>query len=113
MHRLGASHQCPLEVGRKLPLPLYADVRLLIPMTHNHARLRKTRHRNILQFYGACTKLPNLCIVTAFCDGDSLYDMIHGSDDTWLAKLTSDVCAVSLSLRFCGFFLGSLFFQKR
>ena len=31
-------HQCPLEVGSKLPLPLYADVRLHIPMTHHHGR---------------------------------------------------------------------------
>ena len=30
-----APHQCPLGVGSKLPLPLYADVRLHIPMTHN------------------------------------------------------------------------------
>ena len=35
---VGAPHQCPLGVGTKLPLPLYADVRLHIPMTHNHGR---------------------------------------------------------------------------
>ena len=51
--------------------------------------LRKTRHRNILQFYGACTKPPNLAIVTAFCDGDSLYDMIHGNE-SWLSKVQAD-----------------------
>ena len=31
-----ALHQCPLGVGSKLPLPLYADVRLHIPMTHHN-----------------------------------------------------------------------------
>ena len=35
---VGSPHQCPLGVGSKLPLPLYADVRLHIPMTHNHGR---------------------------------------------------------------------------
>ena len=52
--------------------------------------LRKTRHRNILQFYGACTTPPNLAIVTAFCDGDSLYEMIHGADVRWTTRLTRD-----------------------
>ena len=32
---VSAPHQCPLGVGSKLPLPLCADVRLHIPMTHN------------------------------------------------------------------------------
>ena len=35
---VGAPHQCPLGVGSKLPLPLYADVRLHIPMTHHNGR---------------------------------------------------------------------------
>ena len=35
---VSAPHQWPLEVGSKLPLPLYADVRFHIPMTHTHGR---------------------------------------------------------------------------
>ena len=31
---VGAPHQCPLGSVGELPLPLYADVRLHIPMTH-------------------------------------------------------------------------------
>ena len=28
---------------------------------------RKVRHKNVVQFIGACTKLPSLCIVTGKC----------------------------------------------
>lgn len=36
----GSAHptNLPLRVGSKLPLPLYADVRFHIPMTHNNGR---------------------------------------------------------------------------
>ncbi|GKA38345.1 serine-threonine/tyrosine-protein kinase catalytic domain-containing protein [Tanacetum coccineum] len=33
----------------------------------------KVRHKNVVQFIGACTKPPNLCIVT----GGSVYDFLH------------------------------------
>ena len=38
-------HQCPPWVGSKLPLPLYADVRLHIPMTHRTDRYDYNRVR--------------------------------------------------------------------
>ena len=33
---VGAPQQYPLEVGSKLPLPRYADVRFRIPLTHRN-----------------------------------------------------------------------------
>eukprot|EP00038_Savillea_parva_P010275 m.189138 g.189138 ORF g.189138 m.189138 type:complete len:624 (+) comp17656_c0_seq1:265-2136(+) len=39
--------------------------------------LRKTRHRNVLLFMGACTILPNLAIVTQWAEGGSLQDKLH------------------------------------
>eukprot|EP00041_Stephanoeca_diplocostata_P025907 m.690240 g.690240 ORF g.690240 m.690240 type:complete len:418 (+) comp22848_c0_seq18:349-1602(+) len=42
--------------------------------------LRKTRHRNCLLFMGACTKQPNLAIVTQWCEGNSLNHQIHMTD---------------------------------
>nr|XP_043616178.1 serine/threonine-protein kinase STY46-like [Erigeron canadensis] len=39
--------------------------------------MRKVRHKNVVQFIGACTKPPNLCIVTEFMAGGSLYDFLH------------------------------------
>ncbi|PKI78657.1 hypothetical protein CRG98_000882 [Punica granatum] len=39
--------------------------------------MRKVRHRNVVQFIGACTKPPSLCIVTEFMSGGSIYDYLH------------------------------------
>ncbi|KAH7850592.1 hypothetical protein Vadar_000268 [Vaccinium darrowii] len=39
--------------------------------------LRKVRHKNVVQFIGACTKSPSLCIVTEFMSGGSVYDYLH------------------------------------
>ncbi|CAM8997671.1 unnamed protein product [Rhodiola kirilowii] len=39
--------------------------------------MRKVRHQNIVHFIGASTKPPNLCIVTEFLKGGSLYDYLH------------------------------------
>ncbi|CDP14531.1 unnamed protein product [Coffea canephora] len=39
--------------------------------------MRKVRHKNVVQFIGACTRPPNLCIVTEFMAGGSVYDYLH------------------------------------
>ncbi|KAK1431353.1 hypothetical protein QVD17_07810 [Tagetes erecta] len=39
--------------------------------------MRKIRHKNVVQFIGACTRPPNLCIVTEFMAGGSLHDFLH------------------------------------
>eukprot|EP00850_Spirogloea_muscicola_P011901 SM000075S21990 [mRNA] locus=s75:497603:502103:+ [translate_table: standard] len=39
--------------------------------------MRKVRHKNVVQFIGACTKPPNLSIVTEFMSGGSVYDYLH------------------------------------
>ncbi|EPS65901.1 hypothetical protein M569_08870, partial [Genlisea aurea] len=39
--------------------------------------MRKVRHKNVVQFIGACTRHPNLCIVTEYMQGGSLYDFLH------------------------------------
>ncbi|XP_062193930.1 serine/threonine-protein kinase STY46-like isoform X2 [Phragmites australis] len=39
--------------------------------------MRKARHKNVVQFIGACTKPPNLCIVTEYMSGGSVYDYLH------------------------------------
>lgn len=36
--------------------------------------MRKVRHRNVVQFIGACTQKPNLCIVFEFMAGGSIFD---------------------------------------
>ncbi|KAF7088257.1 hypothetical protein CFC21_091383 [Triticum aestivum] len=39
--------------------------------------MRKVRHRNVVQFIGACTRQPNLYIITDFMSGGSVYDYLH------------------------------------
>ncbi|XP_073294859.1 serine/threonine-protein kinase STY46-like isoform X3 [Primulina huaijiensis] len=39
--------------------------------------LRKARHKNVVQFIGACTRPPILCIVIEFMPGGSVYDFLH------------------------------------
>ncbi|XP_066351896.1 serine/threonine-protein kinase STY8-like isoform X1 [Miscanthus floridulus] len=39
--------------------------------------LRGVNHENVLQFYGACTKHPNYCIVTEYMPGGNIYNFLH------------------------------------
>ncbi|KAJ3672367.1 hypothetical protein LUZ60_007088 [Juncus effusus] len=39
--------------------------------------MKKVRHKNVVQFLGACTKPPRFFIVTEFMSGGSLYDYLH------------------------------------
>lgn len=64
------------------------------------AIMRKVRHKNVVQFIGACTKKPNLCIVFEFMAGGSIYDYMRKVRpcslklwDTW--RLSS--CMTSLA----------------
>ncbi|KAK9666747.1 hypothetical protein RND81_14G208100 [Saponaria officinalis] len=45
--------------------------------------MRKVRHKNVVQFIGACTKPPSLCIVTEFMSGGSIYDYLHKHKGTF------------------------------
>ncbi|KAJ4778584.1 protein kinase family protein [Rhynchospora pubera] len=55
----------------------------------------KVRHKNVVQFIGACTKLPILCIVTEFMNGGSVFDLIHNHigvfDLSALVRIAIDV----------------------
>ncbi|CAL5356637.1 unnamed protein product [Camellia sinensis] len=37
----------------------------------------KIRHKNVVQFIGACTRTPNLCILTEFMSRGSVYNFLH------------------------------------
>ena len=39
--------------------------------------MKKIRHKNIVQFIGACTVRPNLCLVFEYMNNGSLYDVIR------------------------------------
>ncbi|KAL2512520.1 ACT-like protein tyrosine kinase family protein [Abeliophyllum distichum] len=57
--------------------------------------MRKVRHKNVVQFIGACTRHPNLCIVTEYMSGGSVYDYLHKQKGTFkfpsLLKVAIDV----------------------
>jgi len=36
-------------------------------------------HPNVVQFLGVCAKDNHLCLVTEFCEGGSLYDLLHSN----------------------------------
>eukprot|EP00172_Hildenbrandia_rubra_P001221 Plantae.Rhodophyta-Hildenbrandia_rubra.ctg17685.p1 GENE.Plantae.Rhodophyta-Hildenbrandia_rubra.ctg17685~~Plantae.Rhodophyta-Hildenbrandia_rubra.ctg17685.p1 ORF type:complete len:1190 (+),score=214.78 Plantae.Rhodophyta-Hildenbrandia_rubra.ctg17685:7762-11331(+) len=54
------------------------------------------RHANILQFLGACSKPPNLMIITEFMSNGTLFDVLHRSQMkvTWSMrrKFALDIC---------------------
>ncbi|XP_024990418.1 serine/threonine-protein kinase STY46-like isoform X1 [Cynara cardunculus var. scolymus] len=57
--------------------------------------MRKIRHKNVVQFIGACTKPSSLCIVTEFMSGGSVYDYLHKQKGTFklpiLLKVAIDI----------------------
>ncbi|CAK9167245.1 unnamed protein product [Ilex paraguariensis] len=57
--------------------------------------MRKVRHKNVVQFIGACTKPPSLCIVTEYMSGGSVYDYLHKLKGTFklpsLLKVAIDI----------------------
>lgn len=46
------------------------------------AILKEVQHENVVRFIGACTKSPDLCIVTEYMPGGSLYNYLHKNKRT-------------------------------
>ena len=59
------------------------------------AIMRKVRHKNVVQFIGACTQKPNLCIVFEYMNGGSVYDYIRKVGQlrvTTVLRFAMEVC---------------------
>jgi len=54
-----------------------SDERGLAEFKRELSFLTRLRHRHVVQFIGACTTPPNLCIVMDYCDKGSLYGYLH------------------------------------
>ncbi|XP_059287454.1 serine/threonine-protein kinase STY46-like isoform X2 [Lycium ferocissimum] len=65
------------EVAIKVLKALYLNEDVQKDFAQEIYILRKVRHKNVVQFIGACTKHPHLCIITEFMSGGSLYDFLH------------------------------------
>lgn len=59
------------------------------------AIMRKVRHRNVVQFIGACTERPNLCIVFEYMRGGSVFDYVRRNSPiriTSVLRIAVEVC---------------------
>ncbi|XVE87494.1 hypothetical protein DITRI_Ditri18aG0122200 [Diplodiscus trichospermus] len=68
---------CSQEVAVKVLKPERVTREMLREFSQEVYIMRKIRHKNVVQFIGACTRAPNLCIVTEFMAKGSLYDYLH------------------------------------
>ncbi|KAL8168379.1 hypothetical protein V2J09_009878 [Rumex salicifolius] len=65
------------EVAIKILKPELINTELLEEFYQEVNITRKVQHKNVVQFIGACTQPPNLCIVTEFMSKGNLYDFMH------------------------------------
>ncbi|KAE8010692.1 hypothetical protein FH972_007037 [Carpinus fangiana] len=65
------------EVAIKFLKPERVNKEMLKEFSQEVYIMRKVRHKNVVQFIGACTLPPNLCIVTEFMSRGSIYDFLH------------------------------------
>ncbi|KAJ8767007.1 hypothetical protein K2173_012516 [Erythroxylum novogranatense] len=68
---------CSQEVAIKVLKPERINSDMQREFAQEVFIMRKVRHKNVVQFIGACTKPPSLCIVTEFMSGGSVYDYLH------------------------------------
>ncbi|KAF8020625.1 hypothetical protein BT93_G1154 [Corymbia citriodora subsp. variegata] len=68
---------CSQDVAIKVLKPERLNEELQSEFAQEVFIMRKVRHKNVVQFIGACTKPPNLYIVTEFMSGGSVYDYLH------------------------------------
>ncbi|KAI0530564.1 hypothetical protein KFK09_000108 [Dendrobium nobile] len=74
---------CSQDVAIKVLKPERVSVDMQREFVQEVYIMRKVRHRNVVQFIGACTKPPSLCIVTEFMSGGSVYDILHKQKSTF------------------------------
>ncbi|KAF3790886.1 Serine/threonine-protein kinase [Nymphaea thermarum] len=65
------------DVAIKVIRPEHLNEALEVEFTQEVMILREVQHRNVVRFVGACTKAPQLCIVTEYMPGGNLYDLVH------------------------------------
>lgn len=86
---------CSQEVAIKVLKPERINADMQKEFAQEVFIMRKVRHKNVVQFIGACTKPPSLCIVTEFMSGGSIYDYLHKHKGTFklpsLIKVALDV----------------------
>ncbi|KAK4378190.1 hypothetical protein RND71_000052 [Anisodus tanguticus] len=86
---------CSQEVAIKILKSERLNTELQTEFAQEVYIMRKVRHKNVVQFIGACTRPPNLCIVTEYMSGGSVYDYLHKQKGSFklptLLKVAVDV----------------------
>uniref|UniRef100_A0A0D9YLF7 non-specific serine/threonine protein kinase n=1 Tax=Oryza glumipatula TaxID=40148 RepID=A0A0D9YLF7_9ORYZ len=70
---------CSQDVAIKVVRPERISADMYRDFAQEVYIMRKVRHRNVVQFIGACTRQPNLYIVT----GGSLHDYLHKKNNSF------------------------------
>ncbi|KAK9820247.1 hypothetical protein WJX72_007981 [[Myrmecia] bisecta] len=86
---------CGQDVAIKILRNVQNDTQQYQEFLQEVAIMRKVRHKNVVQFIGACTRKPNLCIVFEFMSGGSVYDYMRKGAQlkiTTVLKLATEVC---------------------
>uniref|UniRef100_A0A7I4E4F0 non-specific serine/threonine protein kinase n=1 Tax=Physcomitrium patens TaxID=3218 RepID=A0A7I4E4F0_PHYPA len=68
---------CGQDVAIKILKPERLNENLQREFQQEVFIMRKVRHKNVVQFIGACTMPPNLCIITEYMSGGSVYDYLR------------------------------------
>ncbi|KAI7739678.1 hypothetical protein M8C21_020545 [Ambrosia artemisiifolia] len=86
---------CSQEVAIKVLKPERIDADMLREFSQEVFIMRKIRHKNVVQFIGACTEPTKLCIVTEFMARGSIYNFLHKQNGSFklplLLKIAIDI----------------------
>jgi tRNA A-37 threonylcarbamoyl transferase component Bud32 len=86
------------DVAIKVLLEQDLPQKLIRSFKKEVAILKKLRHPNILQFMGACTRPPNLCIVSEFVSKGSLFKLLHREPDIKLTLMAKVELAMQIAI---------------
>ncbi|KAL0016897.1 hypothetical protein SO802_003966 [Lithocarpus litseifolius] len=68
---------CYQDVAIKVLRAEHMNENMQREFTQEVIMMRKIQHKNVVQFIGACTRPPSLCIVMEYMSGGSIHDFLH------------------------------------
>ncbi|KAI8470540.1 MAG: kinase-like domain-containing protein [Monoraphidium minutum] len=86
---------CGQEVAVKILKDLGDDAAQYSEFLQEVSIMRKVRHKNVVQFIGACTRKPNLCIVFEYMSHGSVYDWVRREGPLKLSQVLKVAVEVS------------------
>ncbi|KAL4565878.1 hypothetical protein LXL04_029984 [Taraxacum kok-saghyz] len=87
-------------IGQEVAVKIFRSEQLNEALENEFAHevtiLREVCHKNVVRFIGACTKQPNMCIITEYMPGGSLFEYLHKNHHNLslpqLVQFAIDVC---------------------